>query len=204
MRGMQPPELNFTDAAGSKVRELLAAQEQPDLALRIRVLGRGAGLRYDLQLVAPEEIGAEDLVVEPAGFKVVVDRDSVPKISGAKIDFVDELMQSGFSIDNPNATWSDPVAAEVQRVLDTQINPGVASHGGQVTLLDVQDGVAYIQFAGGCHGCGMASVTLKQGVEVMIKEAVPAVQKVVDITDHSSGDNPYYRSAAAGESPLQS
>jgi multidrug efflux pump subunit AcrB len=86
-------------------------------------------------------------------------------------------------------------SAAVQRVLDEEINPAVASHGGVVTLIDVKGSTAYIQLGGGCQGCGMASVTLTQGIEVVIKESVPEILKVVDVTDHASGENPYFESA---------
>jgi len=84
-------------------------------------------------------------------------------------------------------------AQTIQRLLDEQVNPAVASHGGHITLIDVKDDKAYIQLGGGCQGCGMADVTLKQGVEVAIKEAVPSIVEVIDSTDHSGGDNPYFQ-----------
>ena len=84
-------------------------------------------------------------------------------------------------------------AQTIQRLLDDQVNPAVASHGGYITLLDVKDDKAYIQLGGGCQGCGMADVTLKQGVEVAIKEAVPSIVEVIDSTDHGGGENPYFQ-----------
>ncbi len=87
---------------------------------------------------------------------------------------------------------SEAVRQRVQQVLDEQINPGVASHGGFVELLDVQDDNVYIRMGGGCQGCGAADVTLKMGVERLIREHVPQVREVLDTTDHQSGQNPYY------------
>ena len=84
-------------------------------------------------------------------------------------------------------------AQAIQRLLDEQVNPAVASHGGYITLIDVKDDKAYIQLGGGCQGCGMADVTLKQGVEVAIKEAVPSIVEVIDSTDHGGGENPYFQ-----------
>lgn len=81
----------------------------------------------------------------------------------------------------------------VQAVLDNEINPGVASHGGRIRLIDVQEHTAYIRLEGGCHGCGAADVTLKQGVEVAIMEQVPTIVAVLDTTDHAEGKNPYYQ-----------
>ena len=87
---------------------------------------------------------------------------------------------------------SEEVRRRVQKVLDEQINPGVASHGGFVELLDVQDDNIFIRMGGGCQGCGAADVTLKQGVERLIREEVPQVREIMDATDHAGGSNPYY------------
>jgi len=84
-----------------------------------------------------------------------------------------------------------------QHLLDTSINPGVAGHGGFVRLMDVQDNVVYLQMGGGCQGCGMADVTLKAGIESLIKEEIPEVTEVLDTTDHAAGRNPYYTPSKA-------
>ena len=81
----------------------------------------------------------------------------------------------------------------MQEILDRQINPGVGSHGGMVSLVDVKDGTAYMRFGGGCQGCAAVDVTLKQGVETAIRAAVPAITAIVDVTDHEAGANPYYQ-----------
>ena len=90
----------------------------------------------------------------------------------------------------------------VRSVLDERINPAVAAHGGHISLVDVQESVAYIRLEGGCQGCGMADVTLKQGVEVEIKRAVPAITRVLDVTDHAEGANPYYQPGKGGDSAV--
>jgi Fe/S biogenesis protein NfuA len=87
---------------------------------------------------------------------------------------------------------TDDLRAKVQDLIDTMINPAVAGHGGFVELLDVQDKRVYLQMGGGCQGCGMSDVTLKSGIERLIKDELPEVEEVVDTTDHSSGSNPYY------------
>jgi len=84
----------------------------------------------------------------------------------------------------------------------SQINPSIAIHGRHVTLLDVQDNVAYVNLGGGCQGCGLAIVTLRQGVEKMIMEVVPSIEGLVDTTDHTLSVNPYFQRQASGESPL--
>ncbi|MGH7331276.1 MAG: NifU family protein [Candidatus Rokuibacteriota bacterium] len=87
---------------------------------------------------------------------------------------------------------SDDLKAKVQELIDSTINPAVAGHGGFVELIDIQDSRVYLQLGGGCQGCGMSDVTLKAGIERLIKEEIPEVAEVVDTTDHASGSNPYY------------
>lgn len=77
-------------------------------------------------------------------------------------------------------------------MLDRELNPAVAAHGGRIGLVGVKDSKVYLSFGGGCHGCGMVDVTLKHGVEARIKELIPEVEAVVDTTDHTSGENPFY------------
>ena len=89
------------------------------------------------------------------------------------------------------------IKERVQHLLDTSINPGVAGHGGFVRLMDVQDNVVYLQMGGGCQGCGMADVTLKAGIESLIKEEIPEVTEVLDTTDHAAGRNPFYTPSKA-------
>ena len=91
---------------------------------------------------------------------------------------------------------AETVREKVQEIIDTSINPSVAAHGGVVTLLDVKDNTVYLEFGGGCQGCGMVSVTLKYGVERLIRERVPEVGQILDTTDHASGQNPFYAPAA--------
>jgi Fe/S biogenesis protein NfuA len=102
----------------------------------------------------------------------------------------------------PDLNLSDPTVAAIHHVLEHQVNPGIASHGGHARLIDVREAVAYVELGGGCQGCSMASVTLRQGVERMILEAVPTIRQVVDVTDHAGGSNPYFTTAKGGaESP---
>ena len=93
------------------------------------------------------------------------------------------------------ATNDDALYEQVAQLFETKVNPMVARHGGAVELIDVQDGVVMLRMGGGCQGCGMADVTLRQGIEAMLREHAPAVKGLVDVTDHSSGSNPYFASA---------
>lgn len=188
------PVVTFTDGAREKVRGFMENRGKDDAALRIGIQGRTSeGFRYAMNIVEPDDRDEDDLVLDGGGFSVYIDRPSIDNLRGATIDFIDGPSGSGFQIDNPNPVWRDELALLVQNVIDTQINPGVASHGGFIELMDVKDGVAYVQLGGGCQGCGMADVTLKQGIEALIMEAVPQITRVLDATDHAAGDNPYYK-----------
>lgn len=174
-------------------------------ALRIEVVGRGAsGFQY---VMAVEEDGKpleDDVVIEHGDVRIFVDRGSWPSLRGAKVDYVVQLAGGGFKIENPNPVWSDPMAAGIAKLIDEQINPGVATHGGLVSLIDVKDNVVYLRLGGGCQGCAMVDVTLRQGIEVLIKQAYPQIVGVVDTTDHAGGTNPYYTPSkgASGQSPF--
>jgi Fe/S biogenesis protein NfuA len=88
---------------------------------------------------------------------------------------------------------SDDTRTKIQEMIDYQINPAVAGHGGFIEFLDFKEGVVYLRMGGGCQGCGMANVTLKQGIERMLREEIPEIQQIVDVTDHAGGSNPYYQ-----------
>lgn len=195
--------LTVTDLAKSKVQALMESEDRKGLALRIAIQGRGpGGFRYELGFVEGPDRTADDTVVDAGGFEVLIDKDTVPKLQGSTLDFVEGVQESGFKIDNPNPLWDEPVAQKVQEIIDTKINPGIASHGGFVVLLDVKEDTAYVQLGGGCQGCGMADVTLKQGIEVMIKEEAPEIKQVIDSTDHAGGKNPFYQPSKGGPSPI--
>jgi Fe/S biogenesis protein NfuA len=188
--------LTVTEAAKRKILSVIQAHGKPGDGLRIAIVGRSAaGFTYDMQLVEEGDAEAEDIVVDVGDFSVIVDPDSAPYMRDVVIDYVEDLQQSGFRIGNPNPIWTDPQAMAIQELLDTQINPAVASHGGHIELVDVHDNIVYIRFGGGCQGCGMVSVTLNQGVEQAIHEAFPEIREIVDVTDHAAGTNPYYQSS---------
>ena len=195
--------VTLSDVARAKVLELMSAEGQADAALRFGVAGRGpGGFQYKLGFVGAGEQAADDVVVDVGeGLKILIEAKSGELVKGTLIDFVDGPEGAGFRIDNPNPLWTDPLSQAIQKVFDDEINPQVASHGGWVSLLEVRDDVAYIQLGGGCQGCGMVDVTLKQGIEVRIREAVPAIREIVDSTDHAGGKNPYYQPAKGGRSP---
>ncbi len=195
--------LTITDVARKKVVALMEQEERKSLALRVSIQGRGpGGFQYDLGFVEKDEQKDDDIVVDGGGFDILVDKASAPDLDGSTLDYVEGTAESGFKVENPNPLWTDATAQKVQEVLDSKINPGVAAHGGFVALLDVKDGTAFIKLGGGCQGCGMVDVTLKQGIEVMIKEQVPEITQIIDATDHAGGKNPYYQPSKGGPTPL--
>ena len=195
--------INITDTAQQYISGLLADEERRGLALRLAIAGRRpGGFQYKLGFVREEERAADDVVIDAGDFRVFIDADSAPNLQGAALDFMETPEQSGFRIHNPNSQWTDPKAIAIQKLFDEHINPALADHGGYVTLLDVKDDTAYVALGGGCQGCGMADVTLKQGIEALITEEIPGIRQVVDTTDHASGTNPYYQPAKGGQSPF--
>lgn len=191
--------LTVTDPAKKQILGLLEAQSPQGQALRVAITGRAfGGFQYNLRIVDLTHRTADDVVVDAGGFEIFVDAKTAPNLWGSTLDFVEGTHQSGFKIDNPNPLWTDPLASTVQDVIDTKINPSMGTHGGFVALLDVKDDIAYVALGGGCQGCGMAKVTLEQGVETMIRQAIPQIRHVVDTTDHAGGTNPYYQPAKDG------
>ncbi len=192
--------LTFTDAAKERVLRFLELQQAQGVSA-LRIAGNRAD--HKLWLVRAADRQETDRVFDAGGFEVFLDPMSAANLEGATVDFVEGVMQSGFRVFFPSPSWDDPLAQRVQDVIDTVINPGVAGHGGSVTLHKVENATAFIGFGGGCQGCGAADVTLKQGIERLIREHVPEISRVADLTDHDAGENPYYqRDDAAAESPL--
>ncbi|MEO6294386.1 MAG: NifU family protein [Candidatus Limnocylindria bacterium] len=186
--------LTMTPEAREKIDGVRTFNDFPDAMLRVRVLAKdGPRFRYEIALEDPRERVDGDLVIDLDGLSIAVDPTSAADLAGASIDLDPAVTGGGLRIDNPNEGWQDPVARAVQEVIDRQINPGVGSHGGMVTLVNVKDGTAFLRFGGGCQGCAAVDVTLKQGVETAIRAAVPAISAIVDATDHDAGANPYYQ-----------
>lgn len=184
--------LTLTDAAKNQLATLIEKRDEGELALRVAVAGRLGGMfQYRMGFVDSDDQTDDDQVVDTGEFLVFVDDKSAPDLEGTTLDYVETSASKGFKFDNPNPVWSDPRAIRIQELLDEEINPGLRSHGGFCALVDVKDSTAYVAFGGGCQGCSMVDATLKEGVEVRIKEAVPEIESVVDTTDHSRGTNPY-------------
>jgi Fe/S biogenesis protein NfuA len=190
--------ISFTTTAALKVLEFAEKSEQPeDVGLRLYVQGGRSSYDYGFKFDHRQE---NDVVVPQEGFDLYVDGFSFHLLRGATVDYVDKVSGGGFSVDNPNEPdlSSNPLFKRVKEFIDHHINPGVATHGGSVSLLEVNEGVVYVELGGGCQGCGMVDVTLKHGIERMLKENFPEIESVYDTTDHASGDNPYFSQGKGG------
>jgi Fe/S biogenesis protein NfuA len=201
--------LTVTDAAVEKAVLVRAREAEPErFALWVEVAGVQAGeYAYDLSLQPLADAPPDAHVQDFGRIAVVIPAASVEPLRGATLDREGDLVTGGLVLRNrtptspasgtiPPADLSGDVAQRVVRVLTEQINPAIAAHGGVAELVAVEADTAYLRLGGGCVGCGMVSVTLRQGIEVALREAVPDVTRVIDVTDHSSGTNPYYEPTA--------
>jgi Fe/S biogenesis protein NfuA len=197
------PLLIITDAARQVILEARSREHDSDaLALWFGVKGAPGGAPgYELSFRPIDEAGADDIVQPSGDLSVVVPGDDADTVRGSTLD----LGEAGMVLRPPNAPrppsaeaaepsgdLNSPIAQRVLQVLNDEINPAIAAHGGRADLVAVDESVAYLHLSGGCQGCGMASATLRQGIEVMIREAVPEITDVADVTDHASGANPYF------------
>ena len=203
------PVLRVTDAALAMVLEVRASEENGEsLALWVEISGSSGGAyTYDMYFQAAADARPDDWSDERGGMALVVPSDSIEKMWGAVLD----AHQGGMVIETPSqhpapapaspamagppADLGGDLAQRVIQVLEQQINPSIAAHGGRADLVAVEDASAYLRLSGGCAGCGMAAVTLSQGIEVALRESVPEITRVIDVTDHAAGTNPYYEAA---------
>ena len=197
--------LIVTDAARSAV---LAIRDREDdgetLGLRVEVTGTaGIDYTYDLALDPVSEAAGDDHVHTSDGLTVIVPDASVGQLRGSTLDVPAVPGQGGLLIRNPNRPnplgdmasmdLTGGIAEKVQQLLDISINPALASHGGYASLVEVHDDDSVVvTMGGGCQGCAMSQATLSDGIKRAIMEAIPEVTEVVDVTDHTSGENPYY------------
>ncbi len=204
--------VSITDEARKVVLEALGSEPEPEsLALWLEVRGVEAGnFVYDLYFQALRDAGEGDAVFADGELAVVVPEPSVERLRGARLEWSEDG-GGGLVLVNPNqpsaeeaapgvppevlaAGLEGELARKVLGVIEAVINPSIASHGGRADLVafDAGEGVAYLRLSGGCQGCAMSRMTLTQGIEVALKDEVPQVTRVVDVTDHGGGENPYY------------
>ncbi len=204
--------MEVTDAARRLILEVRAGEDDAEgLGLWIEVSGVSANsYTYDMYFQAASDAGPQDSVTLVDGLPIIIPDTSVDKLRNATLDVSEPDGEAGMVIINPNvpsprssppmrdlpqADLTGDVAQRVLAVLEQQVNPSIAMHGGRADLVAVEEGVAYLQLSGGCQGCGLAKVTLSQGIEVALTEAVPEIVSVVDVTDHASGTDPYFEAA---------
>lgn len=210
MSEKQEQLMELTQSAIDKIAELMAARGKGPMAVRVLVhLGGAGGGQSEFKFVELDTKAEDDTVLEMGPFPMYLDEQAVVALTGAEVDYDEQKYATGFHIEYENPLESyltsrrkdwgdDPLANKVQQVVDEQINPGVAGHGGWVLLLDVKEDTAYIEMGGGCRGCAISQMTLKDGIERIITQEVPEITKVLDATDHASGENPYYTEDPTG------
>ena len=196
--------LSVTDAALEKVLEIRDGEEDAaDTALRVMIVGtRGVEFDYDLSLESISEAPEDSLVYTVSDLSIIIPADSIEDMRGSTLDIPSNPMQGGLVIRNPNRP---PVLApedidltgtlpeKVQQLLDLSINPALAAHGGFASLVKVEnDTEVHVLMGGGCQGCSMSAMTLTEGIKTAIVDAIPEVTEVIDATDHSAGENPFY------------
>ena len=191
--------IEITQAAQEYLVELLAKQEDEGIGVRIFIAEPGTPMAETcLAYCRPGEQQPEDERVEYQGFVAWIDDRSKPFLADAVVDYAEDRMGGQLTIRAPNAkvpsvSEDSPLEDKINYVLHSQINPGLAAHGGMVNLVEVIDAeIAVLQFGGGCQGCGMVDLTLKDGVEKTLLEQLPQLKAVRDVTDHSITDNAYY------------
>src|SRR5918996_4752203 len=201
--------LDMTNAAYDKVTGFLLQVAEPERqAMWLEVTGTsGNQWTCSLSLKQLEAAAPHDAIIRHRDLAIVIPECDFEKVRGATIDWLDDpFAGGGLHVDNPNTPsptiqmpppgdLSGDVAQRVVQVLAQQVNPSIAAHGGRAVLVAVGEGNAYLRLGGGCQGCAMATVTLSQGIEAAIIQAVPEITSVVDVTDHQTGTNPYFETA---------
>lgn len=201
------PVVHVTDAAREALLGMRSAEVDGDeLALRIDVVGVGVGGReysYELLFEKMAEAGPGDDLADGDGLPVLIPAGSIDKLRGATLDNVEP---TGLVLRNPNRPspsipWGETVLEgtseeKLRTLLEAEINPSLAAHGGFAELQKLEDDVAYVFMGGGCQGCGLAALTLTEGIKATIENRIPEIREVIDVTDHAAGENPFYEASA--------
>ncbi|UHQ21597.1 NfuA family Fe-S biogenesis protein [Lysobacter sp. 5GHs7-4] len=196
--------INISESAQTHFRKLIEREALPGLGVKLSAVHAGTP-RADVRLefAEPGDLNGDEWAVDCEGFTVWLDASSIPYLDGAEIDYETLATGGQLQIRAPKIKGQAPAesASLVERVhwlVEHEINPQLAEHRGHVSVHEVTaDGVVLLRFGGGCHGCGMADVTLKQGIEKTLMSKVPGVTAVRDATDHATGDAPYIRRDSA-------
>jgi Fe/S biogenesis protein NfuA len=191
--------ITITEAAQDYLAGLLEKQNTPGIGIRVFITQPGT--QYAETCIAyckPGEQKPEDTSFDLKDFTAWIDAISEPFLEDAVVDYAQDRMGGQLTIKAPNAkvpmiSEDSPINERINYYLQTEINPGLASHGGMVSLVDVvEDGIAVLRFGGGCQGCGQVDLTLKDGVERTLIERIPDLKGVRDVTDHTNRENAYY------------
>lgn len=201
--------IQISEAAKNHFRKLIQREAIPGLGVRLSATNPGT-TRADVRLEFAEsdELTGDEWSIDCEGFTLWLDAPSAPYLEEAQIDYETLATGGQLQIRAPKIKGvvpgpSEPLPIRVQWVIDNDINPQLAMHKGHVTLADVTpEGVVLLNFGGGCHGCSMVDITLKQGVEKTLLEKVAGVTGVRDVTDHATGSTPYMASGKSGASPF--
>jgi len=193
-------QMNITESAQDYLAGLLSKQSAEGVAVRMFVTQPGTKYAETcLAYCRPGEEKENDEVLELTKFRVYLEKNSLPYLDEAVVDFAQDKMGGQLTIKAPNAkmpkvTADSPLEDQINYVLFTEINPGLASHGGEVSLEELTDEqVAVLRFGGGCQGCAAVDITLKNGVEATLMEKVPQLKGIRDVTDHTVTENAYYQ-----------
>ena len=193
-------ELTITESAEKYLDELLGSQEKDTVGIKIFVSEPGTPRAETCIAYAKEDESLEDyLLIEELSFSLLLDKSSLDFIKDAVVDYSPDKFGGTLTIKAPNAKLPQlnenaSIEEKINYVLYSEINPSLASHGGEVSLVEVVDKeTAVLQFGGGCQGCGMVDLTLKDGVEKTLLEQVDGLKGVMDVTDHSYRENAYYK-----------
>lgn len=196
---ISPPNIKITASAETHFSHLIEKEDMPGMGLRIFIDQPGApNADVSISFCPPGEHRAGDVALSFKSFTLYIERVSIPYLEGAEIDYKSDNLGGQLAITAPNLRKAKPAAEadladRVNYLLDTEVNPNLASHGGMVTLVEITpNNEVILRFGGGCHGCGMADVTLKQGIEKSLMSQIPEITAVIDVTDHTQGENPYY------------
>jgi len=192
--------VEITEKAQEYFVDLLSKQEAKDIGIRIFITDPGTPTAETcIAYCKFEEAQEDDEKVQYTGFVAWFDNRSLPFLEDALVDFAEDRMGGQLTIKAPNSkvpkvSDDSPIEDRINYILHSQVNPGLASHGGMVNLIEVtEEEVAILQFGGGCQGCGMVDTTLKDGVEKALLEQLPQLKGVRDVTDHSVTENAFYK-----------
>ena len=192
--GVDASFIDISQKAQEHISNFLNASEEKFKGISIIIETKtDSKANYSIQFIELSATPVENISIDLEKFQVFVAKEAIPYLEGTEVDLNDKGELEAFNPSMSITEISGSVEEQIQHVLDEEVNPMVASHGGVVSLLEVKDHNVYLEFGGGCQGCGMIDVTLKQGVEVMMKAQIPEIEAIYDVTDHAGGTNPYYQ-----------